>query len=69
MSKFRPTTADTVAGDLAEFAHWITFHSHPTDDELRAELAKWLNRKLDQLLAQDAFGTEGQQDPRGDHRE
>jgi len=27
-----------------------------------------LNSFLDQLLADDAFGTEGQNDPRGDHR-
>ncbi len=27
-----------------------------------------LNEFLDRLLEQDAFGTEGQNDPRGDHR-
>lgn len=34
-------------------------------------LREWcdsLNRLLDDALANDAFGTEGQLDPRGDHR-
>lgn len=67
--RFRPTTPDTLSIDLERFAAWVATRMNPTDDETRAELAAWLNRKLDQLLAMDAFGTEGQQDPRGDHRE
>ena len=31
--------------------------------------AETLDRVLDDLLAQDFFGTEGQNDPRGDHRD
>lgn len=68
--KFRPTTPATVTFDLARFTDWVSRQSaYDEVDELRTELATWLNKKLDQLLAQDAFGTEGQADPRGDHRD
>lgn len=35
----------------------------------RESFAKELDHALDMLLEEDAFGTEGQNDPRGDHRE
>lgn len=35
----------------------------------RAAWALWLDTQLDNLLGEDAFGTEGQLDPRGDHRD
>lgn len=66
--KFRPITAATLVGDLARFADFVS-RLHPTDDETRQDLADWLNKKLNQLHRDDAFGTEGQCDPRGDHRE
>lgn len=68
MSAYRPTTGATLAHDLERFADFVATRMDPTDDETRNELAAWLNKKLDSLLASDAFGTEGQQDPRGDHR-
>jgi len=65
--KFRKTTAFTVAKDLKAFAKYLIADGPDEDDGL-AELAAWLNAKLDELLSMDAFGTEGQNDPRGDHR-
>lgn len=35
----------------------------------RAVVAEKFNEALDDLLGEDFFGTEGQTDPRGDHRE
>lgn len=69
--KFRPTTAVTVPADLRAFAAYLTngVMSEPEGNLLRQEIAAWLNKKLDSLLSSDAFGTEGQHDPRGDHRE
>jgi hypothetical protein len=39
-----------------------------TEDEERQAFCHDLNLFLDELAAQDAFGTEGQNDPRGDQR-
>jgi hypothetical protein len=39
------------------------------DKELEKEAAKVFNMMLDELLSNDFFGTEGQNDPRGDHRD
>lgn len=66
MSRFRKTTDKTVGKDLRAFATWIDEHAKDLD---KRELADWLNDKLDELLGDDAFGTEGQCDPRGDHRD
>jgi hypothetical protein len=65
--KFRPTTAKTLVTDLQAFAAEIRRSKWP--DDARQETATEFNRWMDQLLGQDAFGTEGQCDPRGDHRE
>jgi len=40
-----------------------------TDKEEKKEWVKWLNQSLDELLHEDFFGTEGQNDPRGDQRD
>lgn len=37
--------------------------------ERRRDLATAFDRELDVLLREDFFGTEGQNDPRGDHRD
>lgn len=66
MSRFRKTTAKTVSKDLRAFASWIDEHAKDLE---KRETADWLNDKLDELLGDDAFGTEGQIDPRGDHRD
>lgn len=63
--KFRRTTEKTVCRDLAAFA------KHLKDERYinKVEIAGWLNDKLDEWLNDDAFGSEGQCDPRGDHRD
>jgi len=61
------TTERTLSDDLRELAAWIDADN--CKDSERRELARWLNAKLDELLSEDAFGTEGQCDPRGDHRD
>jgi hypothetical protein len=65
--RFRKTTAKTVARDLRAFADFL--EGDNASKEERVEVAAWLNEKLDEWLTQDAFGTEGQCDPRGDHRD
>lgn len=65
--KFRRTTPSTVSDDLSRFSTYLADPDVP--DELLDEIATWLNKKLDQLHNEDTFGTEGQCDPRGDHRE
>lgn len=64
--KFRKTTAKTVTKDLRAFAKWLSDDVKSEELELAAE---WLNRYLDEMYCEDAFGTEGQCDPRGDHRD
>ena len=67
MPDFRRTTAATLTTDLRAFADEIDRRRWPV--ALRDREAVWLNEHLDALLRQDAFGTEGQCDPRGDDRE
>lgn len=63
--KFRKTTAKTVVRDLRAFADWL----EAANDASKKEAASQLNEILDEFLGEDAFGTEGQLDPRGDHRD
>lgn len=63
--KFRKTTSKTVARDLRAFADWLDKDAKDVD---KKGVAGSLNEILDGLLGDDAFGTEGQCDPRGDHR-
>lgn len=65
MSKFRKTNCLNVMADLRAFADYLEKNG---DEGERTDAAEALNRQLDQLLDCDAFGTEGQLDPRGDHR-
>ena len=65
MAKFRKTTAATVVKDLRAAAAWLAKHGHAMD---KRDMAKHLNNGLDTLFGADSFGTEGQNDPRGDHR-
>lgn len=62
--KFRKTTGKTVADDLRAFAAFLEHEP----EEIRRIAASELNEQLDQWKSLDAFGTEGQCDPRGDHR-
>ena len=63
--RFRKTTAKTVVRDLRAFADWL----ETAKDASKKEAAVHLNETLDEFLGEDAFGTEGQCDPRGDHRD
>ena len=47
----------------------LTAYALDTEDEERQAFCDDLNRFLDDLASQDAFGTEGQCDPRGDQRD
>lgn len=67
--KFRRTTSSTLANDLGKLAVYVRQLGKDSDSAaLGAELAAWFNTKMDYLMMQDVFGTEGQSDPRGDHR-
>ena len=46
----------------------LTAYAMKTEDEARQAFCDDLNRFLDDLANEDAFGTEGQTDPRGDQR-
>jgi hypothetical protein len=61
--KFKPATAKTVAQVLRDMA--TACDEDKGDAKVYAEA---VNVMLDQLLDEDFFGTEGQCDPRGDHR-
>lgn len=65
--KLRKSKPKTVGQDLRSFANYL--ESDSSSDCERREISEWLNEKLDEWLGQDAFGTEGQLDPRGDHRD
>lgn len=66
MAKFRKTTAKTVVADLRALADWLEKDDHWVT---KRQIAPIVNNICDSLLDEDAFGTEGQCDPRGDHRE
>lgn len=65
MSQYKPATAKTVAQVLRAYADWI----EKEDAQSRKYTAEEVNRMLDRQLSEDFFGTEGQLDPRGDHRD
>lgn len=58
------TTPKTVVKHLRALADWL--NSAALQDKEDASL--WLNDYLDDLHVCDVFGTEGQNDPRGDSR-
>lgn len=64
MSEFKRATSKTVVDVLRRYADWL--EGEPTG--AREEAAEELNVMLGRLLGNDFFGTEGQCDPRGDHR-
>lgn len=63
--KYRDANAGNVAEVLRRFAEWV----ERADIETRGDIADDVNSVLDALKESDAFGTEGQNDPRGDHRD
>lgn len=54
--------------NLSKVMDKLTQYAMSTQDEDRQAFCDDLNRFLDELADQDAFGTEGQLDPRGDQR-
>lgn len=54
--------------NLEQVMERLTVYALETEDESRQAFCDDLNRFLDELADQDAFGTEGQCDPRGDQR-
>ena len=65
-SAFSPLTHENAPAILKEIERRIT----QKDDEEESEIwCEALNEMLDSLLNDDFFGTEGQLDPRGDHRD
>lgn len=63
MAKKRVTSRN-----LKEVMERLTAYALDTKDESRQAFCDDLNRFLDELSDQDAFGTEGQCDPRGGQR-
>ncbi len=66
MPQFKPVTPETMEHVMRVFADLLR---DDRDPESRKVWAYEINAFLDNQLDQDAFGTEGQCDPRGDHRE
>ncbi len=64
MAAFKRTTKSTLVKHLRAFADQLE-----KDKTADKELADKFNEWMDDLLGQDFFGTEGQCDPRGDHRD
>jgi hypothetical protein len=65
MSAFKPATRENVVDVIRRFADFI----EKDNPEALEGIADEVNAFLDGLHDQDFFGTEGQCDPRGDHRE
>ena len=65
MPRFKKCTEKNLDAVTARFLALMV----KGDSEDRAVWALWLDTQLDNLLGEDAFGTEGQLDPRGDHRD
>lgn len=66
MPKYKRATAHTVKDVAGKLFNLI---KEEQDYDALKQWAIDLNAFLDGLLHQDAFGTEGQLDPRGDHRD
>ena len=64
MPRFRKASSKSVAVVLRRFADYAD--RFPEDARV---IAEEVNKMLDELLEDDFFGTEGQIDPRGDHRD
>lgn len=65
MARFRKTTQQTLITDLRRFAGLLEQDKQIDTKELVDEFNAWMDR----LHGEDFFGTEGQADPRGDHRD
>ena len=64
--KFKKVSQKTVVKVLRAYADFLDSADASQLDRLQA--AAFLDEHLDDMYEADAFGTEGQLDPRGDHR-
>jgi hypothetical protein len=64
-----PRRVRVTSRNLRVVMERLTQYALETKDEARQAFCDDLNRFLDDLAAEDAFGTEGQGDPRGDQRD
>lgn len=71
MAKFRPTTGNTLIADMRKFTNQVAkdMRENGIDKKELDQLAVEFNEWMDNLFGEDYFGTEGQLDPRGDHRD
>jgi len=69
MPKYRKVTKTTVSRVLRAMAEQSDAEKKKDKDGFSQIYAEELNVLLDNLLNEDFFGTEGQLDPRGDHRD
>ena len=65
--EYSEKTNPTVS-ELQNTWEWIMDEAKHSD-EARKDISKLFNNMLDDMLGNDFFGTEGQCDPRGDHRD
>ncbi len=65
--KWKKVTPETLPAVMARLLVYI-LQDTPDNMELTKANCDWLNKVLDDLTDEDAFGTEGQCDPRGDQR-
>ena len=65
---FRPISNIKLKKFKKAYADRLKAYAESTEDESRQAFCDDLNRFLDELSSEDAFGTEGQNDPRGDQR-
>lgn len=73
MSRFRKMTRTTAVRVLRRMADMCEEEEKRglvrPEDSYAQMFAELIDPVLDELESQDAFGTEGQLDPRGDHRD
>lgn len=71
MAKFRPTSSNTLIADMRKFTNQVAkdMRENGIDKKELDQLAVEFNEWMDNLFGEDYFGTEGQLDPRGDHRD
>lgn len=65
MPKYQALTVKTLNGVINRLGAYLD----DMEKEGRAAFIKPFDEFLDELLDEDFFGTEGQCDPRGDHRD
>jgi hypothetical protein len=64
-----PKKTKSISGLKKLFAQTIKMLEEQNDKDITKYFAESYHKMLDDLLGQDFFGTEGQGDPRGDHRD